>query len=100
MATTPEGKVKAKVSTLLKSYGPKLYYEMPVPSGFGKMTLDYIGWINGWAFSIETKRPGKKPTDRQSATIAQMQAAGAAVFVIDNVDGLGPLKEWLDERAG
>ena len=94
MATTPEGKVKKTVSTLLKSVDG-LFYTMPVPSGFGESTLDYIGCYRGKYFAVETKAPGKKPTDRQQAIIAKMRAAGGAVFVIDG--DLTELKSWITE---
>ena len=94
MATTPEGKVKKTVSTLLKSVDG-LFYTMPVPSGFGESTLDYIGCYRGKYFAVETKAPGKKPTDRQQAIIAKMRAAGGAVFVIDG--DLTELKLWITE---
>lgn len=91
MATTPEGKVKKKVSELLKST-PHCYYTMPVPGGYGESTLDYIGCHMGRFFAIETKAPGKHPTDRQNMIIAMMRRAGAKVFVIDNdIDG-----DWVD----
>jgi len=92
MATTPEGKVKKTVSTLLKSVDG-LFYTMPVPSGFGESTLDYIGCYRGKYFAVETKAPGKKPTDRQEAIIKKMREAGGSVFVIDG--NLTELKEWL-----
>lgn len=90
---TPEGKVKQKVSALLKAI-PGLYYWMPVPSGYGDVTLDYVGCFRGHFFAIETKAPGKKPTLRQGQTIAAMQRGGAAVFVIDG--DLTELTEWLE----
>lgn len=90
---TPEGKVKKQVSTLLKSY-KCLFYTMPVPSGFGESTLDYMGCYRGYYFAIETKAPSKRPTPRQQTVITQMQQAGAAVFVIDG--DLTELKQWLD----
>ena len=93
---TPEGAVKAKVSSYLKSLGPDCYYEMPVPSGFGKSGLDYSGCYKGLAFFIETKSPSKKPTPRQRATIEKQKASGAAVFVIDG--DLSELKEWIKEH--
>lgn len=93
MATTPEGKVKKTVSTLLKSI-TGLFYTMPVPSGFGESTLDYIGCYRGKYFAVETKAPGKKPTDRQEAIIKKMRDAGGAVFVIDG--DLTELKQWID----
>lgn len=92
MATTPEGKVKKTVSTLLKSV-EGLFYTMPVPSGFGESTLDYIGCYRGKYFAVETKAPGKKPTDRQEAIINKMRKAGGAVFVIDG--DLTEIKQWI-----
>jgi hypothetical protein len=74
---------------------PRVYYEMPVPSGFGKTTLDYIGCANGRFFAIETKAPGGKPTERQKVTMAQMRRVGAKVFVINDAADTAALEEWL-----
>jgi len=93
MANTPEGKVKKTVSALLKSV-PGVFYTMPVPSGYGESTLDYIGCYRGKYFAVETKAPGKKPTDRQNMVIDKMRKAGGAVFVIDG--DLTELKQWLE----
>jgi hypothetical protein len=93
MAQTPEGKVKQKVSGLLKAT-PRLYYDMPVPGGFGGSTLDYVGCHRGDFFAIETKKPGGKLTPRQRQTIARMEAAGGKVFVIDG--DLTDLETWLN----
>jgi hypothetical protein len=93
MAQTPEGRVKRKVSDLLKAT-PNLYYDMPVPGGFGGSTLDYVGCHRGEFFAIETKKPGGKPTPRQKQIIARMQAAGGKVFVIDG--DLTDLEDWLN----
>lgn len=93
MAQTPEGKVKKKVSDLLKAT-PGLYYDMPVPGGFGGSTLDYVGCHRGDFFAIETKKPGGKPTARQYQIIARMEAAGGKTFVIDG--DLTELEDWLN----
>lgn len=95
---TPEGKVKAKVKRVLKSYAPHVWYDMPVPSGFGKPTLDFIGYAWGQGFAIETKAPGKKPTPRQEQTIADIQASHTPVFVIDG--DTTELETWLLLHAG
>lgn len=97
MASTPEGKVKEQVKRalkLLQSKGYPVYYHMPVQNGMGKPTLDFIGCIKGQFFAIETKAPGKKPTERQQSTIEDMRKAGAHVFVYD---GSNPevLAGWL-----
>lgn len=91
---TEESKVKKKVSTLLKKYAA--YYEMPVPSGFGKSGLDYQGCFHGRYFAIETKAPGKKPTPRQELTIKAIEAASGKVFVIDG--DCSELQRWLEDH--
>jgi hypothetical protein len=93
MASTPEGKVKKTVSALLRSV-PDLYYFMPVPSGYGESTLDYLGCYKGQFFAVETKAPGKKPTDRQNMMIERMRKAGGTVFIIDG--DISELKQWID----
>ena len=97
MANTPEGKVKEQVKRALKGLQAKgypVYWHMPVQNGMGKPSLDFIGCVKGQFFAIETKAPGKKPTERQQGTIAEMQKAGAHVFVYD---GSNPevLAGWL-----
>jgi hypothetical protein len=82
MALTPEGRVKRRVSQILKR-ADACYYFMPVQTGYGSPTLDYLGSSKGRAFAIETKAPGKKPTVRQMAIINEMKVAGMKVFVID-----------------
>lgn len=82
MAGTPEGKVKRHVSQILKR-ADACYYFMPVQTGYGSPTLDYLGSSRGRAFAIETKAPGKVPTRRQETIIKEMQRAEMKVFVID-----------------
>lgn len=94
---TPEGKVKARIKKVLDNYKGRIYTYMPVPGGFGKPTLDYIGFFHGRGFAIEAKKPRGEPTERQDGTIADMRAAGARVFVIDGLNGeLEQLDLWLD----
>lgn len=96
MATTPEGKVKRKVSAILAEFASTTYYTMPVPGGYGESTLDYVGCNLGRFFAIETKAPGKKPTDRQNAIATMMTRAGGKVFVIDGEPSqLEELRVWL-----
>lgn len=98
MGTTPEGRVKQRVKDILCKY-ERMYYHMPVQTGYGKTSLDFIGCYNGLFFSIETKVEGKTPTPRQRQTIEEMQGARGAVFVITGVsDALGflALVSWLE----
>lgn len=91
---TPEGKVKAKVKKILN--GADAYYFMPVQTGYGSPTLDFLGFHRGNGFAIETKALGKKPTRRQEAIIHDIELSGASVFVIDGADGSYDwLTQWL-----
>lgn len=95
MADTPEGKVKRRVSQILK-HASEVYYFMPVQTGYGSPTLDYLGSSRGRAFAIETKAPGKKPTVRQLAIMREMEKAGMKVFVIaGNPEEYEALRLWL-----
>ena len=95
---TPEGRTKAKVRTLLSQY-PGLYTYMPVPSGYGRTTIDYLGCYRGRFFAIETKAEGKKPTLRQTHELHSMERAMGKRFVFGGVNdpALEELRLWLDE---
>lgn len=93
---TPEGKVKQAVTRLLSKY-KGIYFWMPVQTGYGSRSLDFLGCYRGRFFAVETKAPGKKPTPLQHNTIAKMTSAGATVFVIDG--DVSELKQWLDDAA-
>lgn len=98
MASTPEGRVKAKISKLLKQ-ADNCYYFMPVQTGYGGVTLDYLGWSKGRPFGIEAKAPGKEPTMRQKITMRNMEEAGGKTFVIDgNPADYDALRLWLWSR--
>ena len=97
---TPEGKVKQKIKKVLDNHEGCIYYYMPVPAGFGKQTLDYLGFFHGLGFAIEAKRPGKQPTPRQDKDIEDIQAAGARVFVINDDASLEAFAAWLEQVEG
>lgn len=92
---TPEAKVKAKVKAVLAASGPAVYSHWPVQAGYGAPCLDCNGCVYGFRFDIETKAPGKKPTKRQLMTIAELEAAGSRVFVIDG--NTKELEEWISK---
>jgi hypothetical protein len=106
MSKTPEGKVKHQVKQLLDAAGA--WHNWPVPGGYGIPMLDCVGCIDGFFFAIETKAPGQHLTPRQEFTKAQMEAAGAKVFIIGEkvierdpdtwYSGMQELEEWLKER--
>jgi hypothetical protein len=95
--TTPEGRVKAKVREILKAY-PGMYTYWPVPSGYGRTTVDVLGCYRGRMFAVEVKAPGKKPTLRQTAELNDVRRAMGKSFVVAAVDdpALDGLVAWLD----
>jgi hypothetical protein len=99
MGMTPEGRVKHKVKGILDQY-PSMYYYMPVQTGYGQATLDFIGCYNRLFFSIETKTEGKAPTDRQKVTMSKMLDAHGEVFVVAGTDNtaIAPLVHWLEHN--
>ena len=96
MARTPEAVVKAQVKKLLSEHGA--YYHMPVQNGLGAPSLDFICCHRGCYFGIETKAGNKKPTPRQENTMNQIRLAGGLAFLINEVEGLDELREWLTRK--
>lgn len=96
--TTPEGHVKAKLRKLLDEY-PNIYTYWPVPSGFGRTTLDVLGCYRGRFFTVETKAEGKQPTARQTKELNGIEKSMGKSFVISGT--LSPvfddLRCWLDD---
>jgi len=90
---TPEGKVKAEIKRILDEFGA--YYFMPVQNGMGAPALDFHCAHRGFAFFIEAKAPGKKPTARQEMTMKRTAVAGCTNFVIDGEDGYVKLRNFL-----
>ena len=92
---TPEGKIKRRITQILKEYQPELFYNMPVPGGYGEAILDYVGCLRGHFFAIEAKKPGATPTPRQTQMISRLRAAGGKVFIIDGEEGYIELRTWI-----
>jgi len=95
MATTPEGKVKAKINRLLDSY-KDLYRFMPVPMQYQAAALDYFVCYVGRFIAIEAKREGKDLTPAQKFCRKRIEEAGGLVFRVSNDEELSALKAVLD----
>ena len=93
---TPEGRLKNKVKAVLKEHGA--YWHCPVQNGMGSPSLDFVCCHRGAYFAIETKAGNKKPTPRQETTINQIREAGGLAFVINEVEGMDELREWLTRK--
>jgi hypothetical protein len=82
---TPEGRVKADIKKWLISQGA--YFFMPVQTGYGAATLDFLVCLNGRFIGIETKRPGvKQPSARQRICMENIETAGGLAFCVDSLD--------------
>ena len=93
MATTPEGKVKAKVKVILKELGA--YYTMPVTGGFGTSGApDFLVCFKGNFVGIECKAGKGKPTALQEKNLHDIAQAGGQALVI-NEDNVADLRREL-----
>ena len=87
MATTPEGKVKAKVVKLLKERG--VYYFFPATFGMGRSGVpDIVCCVRGHFLAIECKAGKNKPTALQEKELNAIHNAGGTALVIneDNIN--------------
>lgn len=75
-----EALVKNHVKNLLKRYG--VYFFMPVQTGYGAKTLDFICSHQSRFFAVETKAPGKHLTPKQQLIREEIEEAGGKVFVV------------------
>lgn len=93
---TPEGKVKTLVKKLLAEHGA--YWHCPVQNGFGAPSLDFIGCHRGKYYGIETKAGKARPTPRQETTMGLIRQAGGLAFLVNEVEGMDELREWLTRK--
>lgn len=82
MATTPEKKVKDKVTKLLKAMN--CYYFYPVTGGYGSSGVpDIIACYHGKFVGIECKAGKGKTTKLQDKNLRDIIAAGGTAVVIN-----------------
>jgi hypothetical protein len=95
---TPESKVKAKCTALLKALD--VYYFFPVANGMGRAGIpDIICCANGRFLAIECKAGKGTTTALQEKELAAIRAAGGVALVI-NESNLTMLGETLLEVLG
>ena len=83
---TPEARLKKEVKQFLTNCNA--YFFMPVQTGYGKTTVDFLCCIKGRFVAIETKTVGKTPTALQMLTLRQINAAGGFGIWTDNIEKL------------
>ena len=61
---------------------------MPVQTGLGASTLDYLCCVNGHFVAIETKAPGAHLTARQLVVQSDIQVSYGLVFLVDSEEAI------------
>lgn len=82
-------KIERDVKRAVKEYLDSLhaYWFMPVPTGYGKKTLDFLCCVRGKFVGIECKRPGVVKADPfQRLVIDEINCAGGLAFVTDSLE--------------
>lgn len=97
MASTPEGRIKAKVKARLQQeFGASHWRFMPVQTGYGSVALDLLLCLSGRFVAIETKADkSKKLTPLQQTTSAAIRSAGGLVFVVFDDESLDATIETI-----
>lgn len=92
---TPEAKVKASVTKILKEFGA--YYFSPMTGGFGRSGVpDIIACYRGFFLAIECKAGKNKPTVLQEREMGKVNAAGGMAILI-NEDNAHVVRSVLEE---
>lgn len=101
MAETPEARVKRLCKKELKRRG--IWYYMPVTYGMGVVGIpDILCCWHGLFIGIETKAPGKRKnvTPNQQARLREIRAAGGVAVVVDSVEDLIKVLDYIERRRG
>jgi len=92
---TPEAKVKASVTKILKEFGA--YYFSPMTGGFGRSGVpDIIACYRGFFLAIECKAGKNKPTALQEREMGKVNAAGGMAMLI-NESNVHVVRATLEE---
>ena len=87
---------RLRIKAVLQRY-QGIYYEMPVPIGYGEHDARLPWLLARRFFAIETKAGSKKPTPKQEAVMERMVAAGGMTFHInDDLMTIISLVTWLN----
>jgi Holliday junction resolvase len=101
MAQTPEAKVKAKITQVLREEG--VYYFFPATGGFGRSGVpDIVCCVGGAFLGIECKAGKNKPTLLQVRELEAIRTAGGVAIVVneENWDMVRPLLQQLSSKRG
>ena len=93
MAQTPEAKVKAKITKVLREEG--VYYFFPATGGYGRSGVpDIVCCVGGAFLAIECKAGKNKPTLLQVREIEAIRRAGGRAIVA-NEENWDMIREFV-----
>jgi hypothetical protein len=97
-ASTPEGKVKRRLTEMLRRH--RVWYFFPGNNGFGKSGLpDIIAIVRGRFVGIEVKADRtKKPTALQWKTGHEIKEAGGMWFLVYDDDTITEVEGYICAR--
>jgi hypothetical protein len=98
MANTPESKVKASVTKVLKQYN--VYHFFPPSNGFGRSGIpDIIACCFGRFIAIECKAGKGKATALQLRELSRISNAGGVALIIreNNIDVVEQLFNQMEK---
>lgn len=96
MASTPEGRIKAKIDTVLKANN--VFYYCPVAGPYGTNGVpDRVAIVNGQFVGIEAKSDASKSLSKlQEKMMEKILSAGGMYFVVCDDTSLKALKAWIE----
>jgi hypothetical protein len=83
---TPEGRVKKEIKAWLDVQN--VYYFMPVQTGYGRRTVDFLICWRGRFVAVEVKRPGGTAKKFQGRILKEVHKAGGLGVSVDSFGGL------------
>lgn len=87
-------------AVLRERYGSRLWLFKTHGSPYQTAGLpDILGVLNGRAFGIEVKQPGKVPTALQDRTMIDMEVAGTHTRLVYTHQSVSEVIQWLDQFA-
>jgi len=95
MATTPEGKIKRKLDTMLKKH--KIWYYSPQSGPFGRAGVpDRMAIVHGRTIGIEAKSDSKKkPTPLQVKCMEEIEKAEGKCFLVYDDATIAEVEEYI-----
>ena len=98
MATSPEGRIKSRLDTMLKAEG--VWYFSPQAGPFGMAGIpDRVAIVAGQFVGIECKADKyNKPTPLQAKCMRDIEQAGGKCFVTYDDETIAAVQRYIKEK--